>query len=104
MLLQLFPLPPGLEVLPGNPEPRVSIADGDTASLASDATCIPGYYTATISTNSRITAPDWYQDVRHFELTFDEDIECVGSHLTLGIAQTNVTTVIPPGTLQSYIP
>ena len=90
MLLQLYPLPPGVEVVPPNPEPRVSIADAKAASLAPEATSIPGYYTATIVGNTRITAPDWQQDVRHFDLEFDEDIEWV---LLLQMFTSQLTSV-----------
>ena len=77
-LLELFPLPPGLEVKPdGIPEPRVSIIDAEPASLPPAAGCFKGYHTATIFSNTRTTAPDWYQDVRHLDLDFDEDIEYV---------------------------
>ncbi|KIY67544.1 riboflavin synthase domain-like protein [Cylindrobasidium torrendii FP15055 ss-10] len=41
------------------------------ASLSRDST----YHNATMKTNARMTADDWYQDVRRFEFTFDEDIE-----------------------------
>jgi hypothetical protein len=77
VLLELFPLPPGVEVAPSSLQPRVSISDSDAASLASEATSIPGYHTVTILSNTRITAPDWNQDVRHFDLAFDEDIEYI---------------------------
>ena len=78
----MCPIPDGLEAqsADGLPPPRVSIADADPQTLAacedplhSDTT----HYTATVSCNRRITADDWYQDVRHFELDFDEDIRCV---------------------------
>ncbi|EKM52756.1 uncharacterized protein PHACADRAFT_164681 [Phanerochaete carnosa HHB-10118-sp] len=75
-LLNLFPLPPGLEVKPGGiPEPRVSIIEGQPAALPPDTGLFKGYYTATVSRNTRITASEWYQDVRHFDLDFDEDLE-----------------------------
>jgi len=32
------------------------------------------YHTATVKCNRRITADDWYQDVRHFEFDFVDDI------------------------------
>jgi hypothetical protein len=32
------------------------------------------YHTATVRCNRRITASDWYQDVRHFEFDFVDDI------------------------------
>jgi sulfite reductase alpha subunit-like flavoprotein len=32
------------------------------------------YHHATVKRNKRITAHDWYQDVRHLELVFDEHV------------------------------
>lgn len=76
MLLKLFPLPPGVEIAPeGIPEPRVSILDVDAPALPPEVADTKGHYTATVTANTRITAPDWYQDVRHFDLDLEEDIE-----------------------------
>lgn len=76
-LLKLFPLPPGLEIAPdGIPEPRASIVDC-TTPLSPEATHHLGYFTVTVSKNTRITAAAWYQDVRHFELDASEDLEYV---------------------------
>ncbi|PSR76808.1 hypothetical protein PHLCEN_2v8189 [Hermanssonia centrifuga] len=78
-LLKLFPLPSGVEIAPDTiPEPRVSVIDG------TDSSSEPGllyeietdvYHTATIVCNKRITAEDWYQDVRHLEFDFQDDIQ-----------------------------
>ena len=35
----------------------------------------PSYWDFTLDTNKRTTAPDWYQDVRHFEFSTDADLE-----------------------------
>ncbi|THH17031.1 hypothetical protein EW146_g3703 [Bondarzewia mesenterica] len=63
-LLDLYPLPPGLKVLPDDslPPPRVVLheATGETISTDNDP--------------DRITARDWYQDVRHIELYCNDDI------------------------------
>jgi sulfite reductase alpha subunit-like flavoprotein len=32
------------------------------------------YFKAVVSCNRRITADDWYQDVRHLEFTFSDNI------------------------------
>ncbi|OBZ74519.1 NADPH-dependent diflavin oxidoreductase 1 [Grifola frondosa] len=79
LLLQFFPLPVGLEAEPIDslPPARVSIRDADGAAV--DEYPDPllkdlQYHTGTVSCNRRITAEDWYQDVRHFEFEFDEDI------------------------------
>ncbi|GJE93014.1 sulfite reductase flavoprotein subunit alpha [Phanerochaete sordida] len=75
-LLSLFPLPPGLEVKPdGLPEPRASVTEPEPAAVPPDAGSFQGYYTATVARNTRITDPEWYQDVRHFDLDFDADLE-----------------------------
>ena len=36
------------------------------------------YHKGTIKANRRITAPDWYQDVRHLEFGFEDDIKLAG--------------------------
>ncbi|KZT67892.1 riboflavin synthase domain-like protein [Daedalea quercina L-15889] len=78
-LLEFYPLPPLLDIqsADGLPPPRVSITDSDARTLAAYQHPLdddPQHYTATVSCNRRITAEDWYQDVRHFELDFDEDV------------------------------
>ncbi|KAI0728825.1 riboflavin synthase domain-like protein [Fomitopsis betulina] len=78
-LSKLFPMPPGLDVqsADGLPPSRVSMTDADATTLA---VCVdpldndPQHHIATVSCNRRITAEDWFQDVRHFELDFDEDV------------------------------
>lgn len=35
------------------------------------------YHSATVRRNDRITDPSWYQDVRHLEFDFRDDITCV---------------------------
>lgn len=35
----------------------------------------PRYHQATVMTNRRITSSDWYQDVRHLEFDFQDDIK-----------------------------
>lgn len=79
-LLEVFPLPLGVELLPETiPAPRVSIVDSpDLSSLSLSGTkADDGYRTVTLTKNERITAEDWYQDVRHFDFDFDEDIQYV---------------------------
>jgi sulfite reductase alpha subunit-like flavoprotein len=78
-ILKLYPLPSNLSVLEENsaPHPRIlmknaSVAAGviTTQPIESD----PRYHTATVLCNRRITAGDWYQDVRHIEFSFQDDI------------------------------
>jgi hypothetical protein len=82
VLLQLHPLPDGLEVIPADalPAPRVSILDAppshapesaDSESPPLEATV---YHTARLKSSTRITPSDWFQDVRHLEFEFDDDI------------------------------
>ena len=69
----LHPLPPGLEVIPPNrlPPPRVSVlAISSNQAPAEDI--FPQepeteYHEEMLKENQRITAQDWYQDVRHIE-------------------------------------
>ncbi|KAF7975974.1 hypothetical protein HWV62_8118 [Athelia sp. TMB] len=77
-LLLIYPLPPGVEIIPSNnvlpPRVSLSLIEEDPHSeipLATDKE----FHTATIKCNTRITAADWSQDVRHFELAFADDIQ-----------------------------
>ncbi|KAJ7116343.1 hypothetical protein C8R44DRAFT_792242 [Mycena epipterygia] len=74
-LLRTFPLPHNLEIIPADtmPPARVSMAQ-DTASIPS----VPvnrNFYLTTVNCNTRITSDDWYQDVRHLEFGFDDEIQ-----------------------------
>ncbi|KAJ3477514.1 hypothetical protein NLI96_g10410 [Meripilus lineatus] len=76
-LLELFPLPSGVEVsLDGNslPPPRVSMVPEVDASPNETNLFPPEYHFATLISNERTTSQDWYQDVRHIEFEFDQDI------------------------------
>lgn len=55
------------------PPPRISITESDLP-FASSTKPVRRYddYRATVRVNRRITAPDWYQDVRHIELDLEE--------------------------------
>ncbi len=80
MLLQVYPLPDGLEreSFDGLPLPRVTIinADRDAQITRKDPLVADReYHTATVVVNPRITTEDWYQDVRHFEFELAEDVE-----------------------------
>ncbi|KAJ7183107.1 riboflavin synthase domain-like protein [Mycena filopes] len=74
-LLLLYPLQPDVEVIPATtiPPARVSMVP-DIASTSSSSVK-SGFYTSTVRCNTRITAGDWYQDVRHLEFDFEEDIQ-----------------------------
>ncbi|KDQ52353.1 hypothetical protein JAAARDRAFT_184230 [Jaapia argillacea MUCL 33604] len=79
-LLTIYPLPPGLEIDRPDvlPPARVSLTVVPASALheASDPLQLDdGYHTATLTSNFRITAEDWWQDVRHFEFDFEDDIK-----------------------------
>lgn len=60
------------------PPPRVSFKDAKESAKGKTTDPLifaKEYHTATIKANTRLTSADWYQDVRHFELDFDEDIK-----------------------------
>ncbi|KAG1816741.1 flavoprotein-like protein [Suillus subaureus] len=79
VLIQLYPLPHEQHNIPaGRPPPRVSFSN-----LGSDTFPNPDpldedkkFHTASVKCNRRITAEDWFQDVRHFEFSFEDDIKC----------------------------
>ncbi|KAG6335101.1 hypothetical protein ID866_3990 [Astraeus odoratus] len=76
-LLHLYPLDSGLERL-GSLEgpPRVTTTDvasePDPVGPSEDN---QNYFGVTVRCNRRITAEDWFQDVRHFELVSEREIE-----------------------------
>jgi len=79
-LLRLHPLPPSVHVIPAEriPPPRVSM--GESTPDALDKFVDPleddkTFHTAIVKSNRRITANDWYQDVRHLEFDFEDDIQ-----------------------------
>ena len=78
-LLTNYPLPDSLQVLPASqlPDPRISIAVQEEATVTPLLPEEPAtvYHDAVLIKNERITAPDWYQDVRHLTLTFKEDLK-----------------------------
>ncbi|KAF4588599.1 NAPDH-dependent diflavin reductase [Pleurotus pulmonarius] len=81
-LLEIYPLQPGVQPLSPNakPNPRASFVASSSQSLDRSSTVSwhsdqkTTYHQATVSKNQRITSQDWYQDVRHFELDFEDDL------------------------------
>ena len=77
-LLELYPCDDSLEVLPKlrRPPPRVK-----TLAVPVDTECTDPldadqkYWEVTVQCNRRITAEDWFQDVRHFEFLSERDLE-----------------------------
>lgn len=79
-LLKLCPLSPGMEVIPADDLPPSRVLLGDASEYIFKKCDDPletahNYHTATVKCNRRITAKDWYQDVRHFEFEFVDDIQ-----------------------------
>ncbi|KAF9265084.1 riboflavin synthase domain-like protein [Marasmius fiardii PR-910] len=77
-LLQLLPLPPGLQIFPTDsvPPARVSLCTSTDSSPPDDPfDSAQNYHLATVKCNDRITSSDWFQDVRHMEFTFEDDIQ-----------------------------
>jgi hypothetical protein len=77
-LLLACPLPESFEIIPADiiPAARVSlIKQGQDAASGSPLSLY--FHHATVKCNTRITAEDWYQDVRHLEFAFDEEIQHV---------------------------
>ncbi|KAF7327494.1 Riboflavin synthase domain-like protein [Mycena kentingensis (nom. inval.)] len=73
-LLRHFSLPLDLasESTPTLPPPRAVLVPS-TAPL--EPQVYPGNRLTTVKCNSRITSPDWNQDVRHLEFEFDNPVE-----------------------------
>ena len=80
VLLHVFPLPEGAtqESLDSLPPPRVAVTNAQAGAeitrkdpLVTDRE----YHTAKLTCNRRLTARDWYQDVRHFEFELDDNVQ-----------------------------
>jgi hypothetical protein len=81
-LLKLFPLPPHLSLLPAEklPTPRVVLLPATPEELQDEPDPLLGndrYHVFELIRNERISADDWYQDVRHFEFRCRDDIAYV---------------------------
>lgn len=79
-LLQFYPLPSGISIVSEDevPPARVSLEETTADSLKECSDPLENdklFHTATIKVNKRITAEDWYQDVRHLEFDFKDDIQ-----------------------------
>ncbi|KAF9476913.1 riboflavin synthase domain-like protein [Pholiota conissans] len=80
ILQEMDPLPPDVEVAPANdvPSPRVSLASTSQAMLDGLQDPLKAdlqYHQGVVKVNTRITADDWYQDVRHLELEFEYNVQ-----------------------------
>jgi hypothetical protein len=59
------------------PTPRVALLSATSEELLDEPDPLVGdgrYHTFELVRNERITADDWYQDVRHFEFRCQDDI------------------------------
>ncbi|KAH9856143.1 riboflavin synthase domain-like protein [Lenzites betulinus] len=79
VLKQIYPLPNGVaqEPLDSLPPARVTMSDapmGAQRTRKDPLVADREYHLAIVKCNKRITAEDWYQDVRHFEFSFDDEI------------------------------
>ncbi len=77
VLQQLLELPGPAAPMTDVPPARVAMTPTDAKASEDPLGDDPVYHRATLKTNLRVTASDWFQDVRHFEFTFDEDVQCV---------------------------
>lgn len=75
-ILKLYPLPDGTPTAPIStvPLPRV-VLQRDEEPNKPEPERLPGSISATVTVNTRTTAQDWFQDVRHLEFQLDEDVE-----------------------------
>jgi len=79
-LLEMFPLPAGVQMSPVNelPPPRVLLHPASQATLDEQQDPLNvdvEYYEGIVKVNERMTTEDWYQDVRHLEIDFQDDIQ-----------------------------
>jgi hypothetical protein len=82
-LMQLYGNVPAEALEPSNTQhqSRIRIFESQKKSEIADVTTIDSSnvrpdkrYDVTVEVHQRITAEDWYQDVRHIELALDEDV------------------------------
>ncbi len=78
-MLEMFPLSSGAEVSPVTdvPPPRILLSPVPQKMLEEHRDPLETdilYHQGVVKVNERITAEDWYQDVRHIEIEFDHDI------------------------------
>lgn len=81
-LLEMFPLPNGSGITPADdtPSPRVLLKPVSHIILEKDQYFLETsvqHHKGIVKVNKRITAEDWYQDVRHIEIGFEDDIQSV---------------------------
>jgi hypothetical protein len=76
-LLQHFPLPPGISVIPPytRPPPRLRLTKRASLGQIPTPPLVPihGMKTATLLQNKRVTAEDHFQDTRHIILELENE-------------------------------
>jgi len=77
ILLELFPLPPKFDIIPVDkvPPSRVSLKDMAQSASSDPKKTETTSHKAVVKVNDRITAQGWFQDVRHIEFDFEDDIQ-----------------------------
>jgi len=77
-LLEMYPLPDCAipATVSGLPPPRVIMKpnDGTNSGIPDPLSLDKRFHLAKLRYNRRITSPDWYQDVRHIEFSFDDEV------------------------------
>ena len=79
-LLELYPCDDSFQELQklGKPPPRVKTVAVPAETECTDPLDVDKkYWDVTVKCNRRITAEDWFQDVRHFEFLSERDLEWV---------------------------
>ncbi|THH00704.1 hypothetical protein EW145_g7039 [Phellinidium pouzarii] len=83
------------------PPPRITIASSSgTVSTATESSYLKqpnGYHHVTVRCNDRMTAQDWYQDVRHIELDLEEDISYAPGDVAI------IHPILPVATVESFL-
>ena len=73
--------------------PRIALHETPEETISEDKDPLMTdreYHTATVTLNGRITASDWYQDVRHLEFHCDDDISYVSTLLVVSNFSLNL--------------
>ncbi|KAJ6612272.1 hypothetical protein B0H10DRAFT_2053037 [Mycena sp. CBHHK59/15] len=103
-LLRTHPLPHDMEIIPAD---RIPPARASIENLAQKARA-PGdnsppvelnadFYHAIVKCNTRITADDWYQDVRHLEFDFEDEIRYSPGDVAV------VRPLVPSGDVDAFL-
>ena len=98
-LLKFFPLPPGAPAHSTSsiPPSRVTLVRSDAESSVDPLLYDEKYCLGKVKCNERITASDWYQDVRHLEFEFDEEIQLSFTISNLVPDRANLAVRYSPG-------